>query len=204
MQKLRNQTLDPLKTRLEGAVLAVSREKKLQVVVDKRIVVYGVEDVTEDVKKLFQSKEALKTGEEVDTSKSPIGYFDQDVVRSLKVFDTAELKVFERRQKMQAEFQKRQADLSPSERQMMMERMSMELESYRQQLFEPLMSQVQSSVKEVAEAQGVALVLDKQHVMQGGRNMTNDVVETFLKKANVGDKKPKANASATPAPAETP
>ena len=65
-----------------------------------------------------------------------------------------------------------------------------------------LFSKVNDSVKEVAEGQGLALVLDKQHVLQGGRNMTSEVVDTFLKKTSDkgGATKPAKAPSGTPTP----
>ena len=70
---------------------------------------------------------------------------------------------------------------------------------------QPLLQQVNDSVKDVAQAQGLSLVLDKQHVMQGGRNMTNEVVEAFLKRAGVPTGgKPKASATPGTAGAASP
>lgn len=203
IQKMTNEKMNPLKTRLEACILSVSRSKKLLVVLDKRIVVYGVQDITDEVKQAFQSPESPKTGDEVDTSKSPIGYFDQEVVRSLKVFDSAQMKIIQKRAEMMRDYQKKEPQLSDSEKQIFQQRLSLELEAYREQMMAPLVQQVNDSVKEVAQKQGLSLVLDKQHVMQGGRNMTTDVVDTFLSKAGGGGK-PAPKSSATPAPTVTP
>ncbi len=197
VEKLGNSKLDPLKTRMEAAILSVSRAKKLTVVLDKRIVVYGVPDITEDVKKAFQAPGDLKTGDEVDTTKSPIGYFDQDVVRSLKVFQQVEMDLYRKRSDMMKEFQGKAKSLSPAEQEMLKQEFTIKLDAYKEQLMTPLVQQVNDSVKEVAQAQGLSLVLDKQHVMQGGRNMTSEVVEVFLKKASGSPSKPVS----TPAPA---
>lgn len=199
LTKLANSKLDPLKTKMEASILKVSRDKKLAVVLDKRIVVYGVSDITEDVKKTFQTQGEIKTGDEVDTSKSPIGYFDQDVVRSLKIFQQIEVDLYRKREDLKKEFMEKQEKLSPSEKAMLQQELKIKFDTYRESVMTPLYQKVNDSVKEVAQAQGLSLVLDKQHVMQGGRNMTSEVVETFLNKASGGDK-----ASATPAASSTP
>ena len=200
MQKEQAKLLNPLKLRAEAAVAVVTREKKMQVVLDKKIVVFGVPDITEDVKKVFQGPGEIKLPGEIDTSKAPIGYFDQEVVRQLKLFQEAEVSIAKKRMELMKAAQARAAKMSPSEQQMLERELRMKLESYEQQTIQPLIQQVNDSVKDVAVAQGLSLVLDKQHVMQGGRNMTNEVVEAFLKRAG-GGSAPKPKASGTPAAA---
>ena len=201
IQKRENELLSPLKERLDACIMSVSREHKLVVVLDKRIVVYGVPEYTDEVKKLFQSKDEVKLGDEVDTSKSPIGYFDQDVVRSLKVFQQMEVDLFRRKSDLEKEFDKKKGQLSAAEQDMLKRDLTIQLEAYREQLMTTLLQQVNDSVKEVAQAQGLSLVLDKQHVLQGGRNMTSEVVETFLKKAAPAKN---AKPETKPTPQETP
>ncbi|MBS2038691.1 hypothetical protein JST97_27165 [bacterium] len=202
VQKKQNALLEPLQQRQEAAILKASRDHKLTVMLDKRIVVYGVADYTDEVKKTFQSKDEIKVGDEVDTSNSPIGYFDQDVVRSLKVFQTVESKVLQKKIELTKKLEALKGKASDAEIQAAMGNARAELEAYQEQLATELFSKVNDSVKEVAEAKGLALVLDKAHVLQGGRNMTSEVVDSFLKKtadAKGGDKPAKA-PSGTPTP----
>ena len=193
--------MEPLQQRKEAAVLKISRDHKLTVMLDKRIVVYGVADYTDEVKKVFQGKDEIKVGDEVDTSKSPIGYFDQDVVRSLKVFQLVETQVQRKQIELMKKLEEAQKSVSPAELEVLKNNASGELEAYKEQLVTELFSKVNDSVKEVAESQGLALVLDKAHVLQGGRNMTSEVVDTFLKKtAEKGGSKPAKAPSGTPTP----
>ena len=81
------------------------------------------------------------------------------------------------------------------------------LESLQQQKLTPLLKAVNDSVEEVAKQEGLSLVLDTQHVMYGGRNLTELVVDTFLKKISEGGATTagpgaEATPAATPAPAE--
>ena len=193
LQRKQNALLEPLQQRQEAAILKISRDHKLTVMLDKRIVVYGVADYTEEVKKTFQSKDEIKVGDEVDTSNSPIGYFDQDVVRSLKVFQTVESKVTQKQVELMKKLEAMKGKASDAEMQAAMGAARAELEAYKEQMVTELFSKVNDSVKEVAESKGLALVLDKAHVLQGGRNMTSEVVDSFLKKASdKGDKPAKA------------
>lgn len=205
MQKERNEILMPLKTRAEAAVASVAREKGKIVVLDKRIVVYGVPDITEEVKAKFETEGEITLPEEQDTTTSPIGYFDQEVVRALKVFQEAEIEIFQKRAELARDMQKQaeKADISPTELQNLQKEATVRLEAFQEQKMTPLIQAVNDSVEEVAQAEGLSLVLDKQHVMYGGRNMTNEVVETFLKKVGGGGASAETPAE-TPAPAATP
>lgn len=180
MNKKRNELMNPLQTRAEAAVANVARNKGLTVVLDKRIVIFGVEDITEEVKKVFQQEGEIKLPDDIDTSTCQVAYFDQTVVRSLRVFTEAEMKLYSARNDMMREYEKRVASLSASEKEALQREMSARLQALEEQIMTPLFQKVTNSVNEVSKAQGISLVLDKQNVMYGGRNITDSVVETFL------------------------
>lgn len=188
-----NETLNPLREKARAAVATAAEKKGVTVVLDKKIVVYGIPELTEDVTSLLESGQELSYPEE-DADKvndAPIGYFDQNIVRNLKVFKEAEMEIFQERnrllQKMSEELQKAESEgqkPSPAELQAMQKSIEARLESLQQQKMSPLIKAVTDSVEEVAKSEGLSLVLDTQHVMFGGRNLTEEVVDTFLKKAS--------------------
>ncbi|HXE72148.1 MAG TPA: OmpH family outer membrane protein [Candidatus Nitrosotenuis sp.] len=206
LQQQRNKLLGPLHTRAEAAVATVARQKGMTVVLDKRIVVVGVEDITDEVKKVFQTPGEIKIPAELDTSTSPVAYFDQEVVRNLKVFQEVDLKLFQARAELMKEFERRRARLSQAEQEQLFRELSARFETMKEAMLAPMLQKVTSSVREVAQAQGIALVLDKQHVMYGGRNITDSVVETFLKKvaADTGEGVGSSPASPPASPAASP
>lgn len=180
----RNKTLTPLQKKAEAAIAAVAREHDFKVVLDKRIVVYGVTEITDEVKKKFQDKAELKLPAEDDTKDSPIAYFDQEVVRNLKAFQEVDLKIATTKQELTEEFRKRTEgrNLSPEEQANLQKELMLRMEAKQQEMVAPLIQAVNQSVSDAAEKNNVALVLDKVHVMYGGRNLTDQVVDTFLKK----------------------
>lgn len=203
-----NETLNPLKEKARAAVANAAKNKDVTVVLDKKIVVYGVPDITDEVKALLESGGELTYPEEntEELKVAPIGYFDQNIVSSLKVFKEAEMELFQERnamlQKMREELQKAEQagkQPSPAEIQAMQKAIEARLESLQQQKLTPLLKAVNDSVEEVAEQEGLSLVLDTQHVMYGGRNLTEMVVDTFLKKISEG-----SSASAEPVAAASP
>lgn len=182
VQQERNKVLRPLKTKAEAAIASVAREHGYKVVLDKRIVVVGVDEITEEVKKKFQDKAELKLPAEEDTKDSPIAYFDQEVVRNLKAFQEVDLKLAQTKNDLAKEFESRGRNKSPEEQANLQKELMLRLEAKQQEEVAPLIQAVNQSVSEAAEKNNVALVLDKVHVMYGGRNLTDEVVETFLKK----------------------
>ena len=72
--------------------------------------------------------------------------------------------------------------MSPVEIKALERKAQLQMDAFHKQLTEPLVQKVTSSVKEVAEAQGLSLVTDKEHAIKGGRNVTNEVVKAFLKR----------------------
>lgn len=206
LQKKEAETLNPLKDKVRAAIAITAQNKGVTVVLDKKIVVYGVPDVTEDIKAILAKGEKLEyPKDEIDPTQSPIGYFDQNVVRSLKAFKEAELAVAQERatqiQRIQKEFEKENRQPTPAEMQSIQQTLEARLQAVQEQKMGPLVKAVTDSVAEVAKAENLSLVLDTQHVMHGGRNLTEQVVDSFLKKAGNVD----AEASpATPAAQETP
>jgi hypothetical protein len=75
------------------------------------------------------------------------------------------------------------------------------LQAMQEQKMGPLVKAVTDSVAEVAKAENLSLVLDTQHVMHGGRNLTELVVDNFLKKVDGGGP---TTAQTTPAADKTP
>ncbi|MCR4784957.1 MAG: OmpH family outer membrane protein [bacterium] len=180
----RNKIMLPLNNRAQAAIASVAASKGLYVVLDKRIVVCGVPDITEDVKKVFQQKGELKIPKEEDTSKSPVAYFDQSIVRKLKVFGEVDIRLSQARADMMREYEKKAPSLSASEKEALQREMTARFEALSQQQYTPLYQKVNNSVNKVAKDLGISLVLNKQTVMYGGRNITDEVIDTFTASLN--------------------
>lgn len=197
-----NKTMLPLKNKVTAAIANVSAKKNLSVVLDKRIVVCGVPDITDDVKAVFQQKEEVKLPSEEDSSDSPIAYFDQSIVRKLKVFGEVDIKLTQARSDMAREYEKKAPKLSDSEREAMQREMAARFEALSQQMYAPLYQKVNNSVNKVAKDLGISLVLNKQTVMYGGRNITDEVIDTFNASLTGSAEEPAASAvSSDKAPA---
>ena len=210
LNKKTAEIINPLKDKARAAIAMAAKEKGVTVVLDKKIVVYGVPDITEDVKALLSKGDKLEyPKEEIDPAQSPIGYFDQDVVRNLKAFKEAEMAIAGERakqiQEWQAKFRAENREPNQQEMQQMQKMLEVRLQAVQEQKVGPLVKAVTDSVAETAKAENLSLVLDTQHVMHGGRNLTEQVVDNFLKKVDGGPTTAANTAApANPAPQASP
>ena len=168
--------LKPLLDKAQAAVALVAREKKQKVVLDKKIVVCGAVDITEEVKDTFRESETLEAPKEDIGAESQIGYFDQEVVRSLKIFRDADDQFAKWYDKIKKEAEETIRNAPASEKQKLFMEYNRKYKFHQSQLYGPILEKVTKTVEKVAKNVGLILVLDKQYVMYGGRNITDEVV----------------------------
>ena len=75
----------------------------------------------------------------------------------------------------QKEFQEKSANMSDQEKSDYYQQTQQRLQQKQQELFDPIQKSVEASVKSVAEAKGLTVVLDKSSVVYGGQDITQDV-----------------------------
>ena len=71
------------------------------------------------------------------------------------------------------------ANKSDEEKAKAMQQAQMELQQKEQDLLAGIQKKVDAAVKQVAEAKGLSVVLDKNAVVYGGQDITDDVVKKF-------------------------
>ena len=81
----------------------------------------------------------------------------------------------------QKEFQEKSANMSDQEKSDYYQQTQQRLQQKQQELFDPIQKSVEASVKSVAEAKGLTVVLDKSSVVYGGQDITQDVVSKISK-----------------------
>ncbi len=174
--------IKPLFDRVQASIALSGKEKKLKIVLDKKIVVCGAQDITDDVKDKFRSEGELPRPDSDMGEKSLIGYFDQDVVESLKIFRDAKRELFEKSQKMQKEIEDNAKGLSDAGKARLLEEYNIRFNKEKERLMNPLMNKVVKTVEEVAKEKKLSMILDKQYVMYGGRNVTEEVTDKLIGK----------------------
>lgn len=153
-----------LRERAEEIMQYLAATHQSPVVLDKRVVLYGATDKTDQFLKLLQSNETLEWSEP-ELPESPIAYYDNDVVRSLRIFREARAELAERSEALPQEDEHRQEKLQVLE----------------QQIQGPLRQSLALALDQVAEDESLALIFDVDKILYGGKNVTEEVVDAFLK-----------------------
>jgi outer membrane protein len=165
----------PLFQRAQLAIAAVAATRSLTVVVDKRIVIYGGQDITKDVEALFLSSQAI-TPPTATPPPSEIGFVDQSVLDGLPKVKSANdtMSTFAAAQREVFSAKIAQAK-SNTEKQQIFAQYNKMLSDKQDQLLKPLVDQTRGATGDVARKKNLILVVDRADVVYGGTDITTDV-----------------------------
>ena len=79
------------------------------------------------------------------------------------------------------EFEQKSANMSDEEKASYYQQTQERLQQKQQDLIEPIQKKIEAEVKAVAEAKGLQVVLDKNAVVYGGQDITQDVIRKMAK-----------------------
>ena len=82
-------------------------------------------------------------------------------------------------QEAQMRFEADNANKSDEEKAKAMQQAQMELQQKEQDLISGIQQKIDDAVKQVAEAKGLSVVIDKSAVVYGGQDITDDVMKKF-------------------------
>lgn len=175
------EVVGPLYQRLQLAIAAVSSTRNLSIVVDKRIVIYGGEDITRDVETIFAGPQAISPPA-ASPPPSEIGFVDQNVLDGLPRVQTAnsEMSQFESTQR-QLFASKLALARSPSDKQQVLSDYQKSISDKQNQLLKPLVDQTRSATADVARKKNLLLIVDRADVIYGGTDITGDVQSALAK-----------------------
>lgn len=185
MEKERATLLNPLNDRVSKVIALYAKQHNYDVVLDKRIVVLGVPDVTNDIKDMFgKEKDPKVTDEEAKgtSDKSGVGYVNQETISDLKMFHDAEGDLVKYYQQLGKEYQAWSVRKKPGpvEKGQMEQQMASRFQAKKEALYAPMQGKVNDVIQQVAKAQNLSLVLDTRQVMWGGHNITSDVIKQLV------------------------
>ncbi len=84
-------------------------------------------------------------------------------------------------QQAQQDFTSKTEGMNDQDKQAYYQQTQQRLSNKEKDLIEPIRAKVQDAVKSVAEAKGLTVVLDKNSVVYGGQDITQDVVKKVTK-----------------------
>ncbi len=171
----------PLFQRAQLAIAAVSSSRNLSIVVDKRIVIFGGQDITKDVEAVFAGPQAIQPPAATPPP-SQIGFVDQNVLDGVPKVQTANatMQQFETTQRQVYSARIAQAR-TPAEKQQILTEFNKTISDKQDQLLKPLVDQTRSTTSDVARKKNLILVVDKADVIYGGTDITPDVQNALTK-----------------------
>lgn len=171
----------PLFQRAQLAIAAVSATRSLSVVVDKRVVIYGGQDITKDVETIFTGPQAIQPPTATPPP-SEIGYVDQQALDGIPKVQSANsaMSQYETTQRQLYAAKVAQAKNDGDKRQILTEYNKL-IADKQDQLLKPLVDQTRAATTDVARKKNLMLVLDKADVVYGGTDITADVQSALNK-----------------------
>lgn len=121
------------------------------------------------------------TGVASAASSSNVGVVDYRQFTTLKIYTDAEAEMQKAVQQAQQEFNEKSANMSDPEKQAYYQQTMERLQQQNTDLMEPVQKQVEDAVKAIAEAKGLSVVLNKDTVVYGGTDITQDVIKKLSK-----------------------
>lgn len=176
------QLASPAFMRVQLAIASVASTRGLSVVVDKRIIIYGGQDVTQQVVRLLQSPQTILP---LGTAPPPseIGYVDQTALENsaqvraasaqLQAFAERERRVFGQQYSQAGNDQQRQQQIAAAYNQAM--------NAEQDQVLKPVITHTQQVTAQIAQRRGLLLIIDHADILYGGTDITTDVQNALNK-----------------------
>ncbi len=165
----------PIFQRAQLAIAAVSATRNLSVVVDKRVVIYGGQDITKDVEVLFASQQAINPPA-ASPPPAEIGFVDQSALDGLPKVQTANNQMSQYVSVQRQLYAAKMAQAkTPSDKQQILQEYNKTISDKQDQLLKPLVDATKTATQDVARKKNLVLVLDRADVIYGGTDITTDV-----------------------------
>ncbi|HET7814350.1 MAG TPA: hypothetical protein VFL13_08235 [Candidatus Baltobacteraceae bacterium] len=174
------QVLGPLFQKAQVAIAQVSSSKGLSVIVDKRIVVYGGQDITKNVEDLVNGSSAVAPPSSTPPP-SEIGFVDQtqiDQVPKIKQANDDFVK-FAQQRRADALKQMQGAKKDAQKQQQIFQDYQKTLTDQQNKTLKPLVDQTRDAMSKVAQNKHLILVVDKNDIIFGGTDITKDVQDAL-------------------------
>ena len=181
LQDKQRELVGPLFQRAQLALATVAANRKLSIVVDKRIIVYGGQDVTSDVVNAVKGSQALQPPQ-ASPPPSEIGFVDQSALdnsQSVKdANDQLQKYIDSQRSSYQDKIKAAKTDAEKNDVASQFDKM---VADKRDELLKPLVDKTKSATAQVAKSKNLVLVIDRGDVIFGGMDITQDVQNALNK-----------------------
>jgi len=169
----------PLFERARVAIASVASTRNLSVVVDKRIIIFGGQDVTSSVVDLLNGP-----GDPIPPVNTPppstVGYVDQTQIDALPKLKAAndDFQKFQADQQQQAQTKMKSAKSDADKEQVLKDYQGAVSDKQKQEI-QPLVDATRNAISDVAKKRGLILVIDRSNLIYGGTDITSDVTSAL-------------------------
>ena len=175
MADKQRQLFGPLFAKAQTAIASVASSRNLTVVVDKRIVVFGGQDITGPVKDLLGG-----VGDPVPPVSTPppssVGYVDQSAIDATpKVKSATDDFIKFKTAQDKTTGDKLRAAKTDADRDAILKDYRKTLDGKQQSTLKPMVDQTRSAISDVAKSRSLVLVIDRSDIIYGGTDITSDV-----------------------------
>jgi outer membrane protein len=106
-----------------------------------------------------------------------IGFVDmQQVVINVQDYKDAQTTLATEFENLKKEFETKSSSLNEGEKKQLLDQYQQRFNLRKQEVIGKVNEKVNAAVKDVATAQGISIVLDKESVLYGGKDLTQDVI----------------------------
>jgi outer membrane protein len=175
MRDKQSQLFGPLFGKAQTAIASIASSKNLSVVVDRRIVIVGGQDITRNVLDLLTG-----VGDPVPPVSTPppsaVGYVDQGTINQLPSVQNAEKQFDQYRQdQAKAAQDKLKSAKTDADKQTIARDYQKNLDAKQNDLVKPLVEKTRDVIGDVAKKKNLVLVIDRSNLVYGGTDITSDV-----------------------------
>ncbi len=169
----------PLFARAQVAIASVASSKNLSVIVDKRIMIYGGQDVTQSVISLLAGP-----GDPIPPVNTPppssVGFVDQAQIDQIPALKSAndDFQKFQLDEQKAAQAKIRAAK-TDADRQGVFKEYQTALADKNKSEIAPLVQKTRDVIADVAKKKGLLLVIDRSNLIYGGTDITSDVTSAL-------------------------
>lgn len=112
---------------------------------------------------------------------SNVGVVDYQQFATLKIVTDVEEQMQKEAQAAQEKFNAETANMNDQQKQEYYQQTMQRLQQQHTDLMDPVRKQIEDAVKQVADAQGLSVVIQKDAVVYGGKDITQDVIKKLNK-----------------------
>lgn len=111
-------------------------------------------------------------------SSSNVGIVDySQLISQHPGMQAAREKYEEAAKQVQEEFSQQAGSMTPEQQQQFIEQKQKEMQDKQKELLDPIRTSIETQVQSVADSRGINVVLDKNNVLYGGQDITQEVLQ---------------------------